>query len=383
MNDIHVKSTFRVSHNSIINAILASSIFVSMVLMAGCPQRAGSEDIVITITDENGQARRQALTAEDVLQAARSEGEVNWYTSVPEDQAQKFASLFENKYPQVRVRITRESTFDIVSRVEAELRSDHPVEDVIHVLDPAIFISLRKRGELYRYEPTESKVIPPQYKDPGYWTGARLVTVCLAYNPEVLPEQQVPRTWRDLLDPKWTRKIALKDAHTGGSAYAQYHFLREKYGFAFWEQLAHLKPIMYKSEDQILEALVAREVLIGGGVLGYKVYQYKQLDSQPVQEIWPEDGVPVCLGPVAILRNCPHPNAAKLLVEFMLSQQGQEAISHLLGSYSTRPDVDPPNNWVSLSELKLLRAEDGWEDYMQKQDSLRAEYGRLFSPEAE
>ena len=352
-------------------------------VLAGCPRTNGPEDIIITITDENGPMHRQAHAPEEVLQAARSEGEVNWYTSIPEEQAREFAALFERKHPDIRVRITRESTFDIVNRVEDELRIGRPAADVIHVLDPAVFISLRKRGELYRYEPAESKAIAPQYKDPGYWTGARLVTVCLAYNPDVLPEQEAPRTWRDLLDEKWKRKIALKDAHTGGSAYAQYHFLREKYGFAFWEQLAELKPILYKSEDQILDALVHREVLVGGGVLGYKVYQYKHLEAQPVQEVWPADGVPVCLGPVAILRNCPHPNAAKLLVEYMLSQEGQTAISHLLGSYSTRPDVEPPNGRVALSELNLLRAEDGWESYLQKQSTLRTEYGRLFSPESE
>lgn len=338
---------------------------------------------MITITDENGPATRQARTPEQVLQAASSEAEINWYTSIPEEQANDFAAMFEKRHPFLRVRITRESTFDIINRVEAELRTGRPRADVVHVLDPAIYISLRKRGELYRYEPAESKPIAPEYKDPGYWTGARLVTVCLAYNPETLSAEQAPRTWRDLLDSRWDRRIGLKDAHTGGSAYAQYHFLREKYGFAFWEQIADLNPVMYKSEDQILQALVRRELLIGGGVLGYKVYQYKHLEGQPVQEVWPEDGVPVCLGPVAILRNCPHPNASKVFVEFMLSREGQTAISQLLGSYSTRPDVSPPNGWIALSELSLLRAEDGWESYLQKQGTLRAEYGRLFSPESE
>jgi len=360
-----------------VSAALAAAV------LTGCPHAPGNDEIVITITDENGPQGPQAGTPDEIATAACSEGELNWYTSVPETQATAFAEMFEQVCPFVKVRITRESTFDIINRVEDEIKSGRTRADVMHVLDPAIYIALRKRGELYRYEPTESKAIAPEYKDPGYWTGARLVTVCLAYNTKTLSPEEVPKTWRDLLDKKWAHKIAMKDAQTGGSAYAQYHFLREKYGIAYWEQLAAQHPVMYKSEDRILQALLRNEVLIGGGVLGYKTYQYERVMKEPIRAVWPEDGVPVCLGPVAILRTCPHPNASKLFVEYMLSEDGQAALSELLGSYSTRSDVRPPEGWVSLSELNLLRAEDGWEDYLNKQGALRAEYGRLFNPESE
>ncbi len=351
-------------------------------LLSGCPRPPDNEEIIITITDENAAGPR-AVTRDEILMAARSEAELNWYTSMPQTHAESFARLFEEKYDFLKVRITRQGTFDIVSRVEAQLKSGHTSVDVIHVLDPAIFISLRKRGELYKYEPAESKLIPPQYKDPGYWTGARLVTVCLAYNTEKLSEDQAPTAWRDLLDKRWADNIALKDAQTAGSAYAQYYFLREKHGLSFWEQLAGQRPVIYKSGDRMLQALLRGDVLIAGGVLGYKVYQYAKLPGLPIQAVWPQDGVPVCLGPVGILRAGPHPNAGKLFVEYMLSREGQQALSDLLGSYSTRPDVEPPEGWVSLSELNLLRAEDGWEEYLSKQSALRAEYGTIFNPESE
>jgi iron(III) transport system substrate-binding protein len=364
-------------------ALACACLFVLVgALLTGCPRSSDNEEIVITITDENASGPR-AITHEEILMAARSEAEVNWYTSMPQSHAETFARLFEEKHDSVKVRITRQGTFDIISRVEAELKSGQTVVDVIHVLDPAIFISLRKRGELYNYEPRESKVIPPQYKDPGYWTSARLVTICLAYNTEKLSEDETPKTWRDLLDERWADKIVLKDAQTAGSAYAQYYFLREKHGVSFWEQLAHQGPVIYKSGDRMLQALLREDVLIAGGVLGYKVYQYSILKGLPIRAVWPQDGVPVCLGPVGILRAAPHPNAGKLFVEYMLSQEGQQALSDLLGSYSTRPDVSPPEGWVSLSELNLLFAQDGWEGYLQKQSALRAEYDTIFNPESE
>lgn len=365
----------------LLHALLALAL--SAALLSGCPNSQNNEEIVITITDESGGDGYKPATREEIVQAARSEAEINWYTSMPEQQASEFAAGFEKQYDFLRVRITRQSTFDIVARVEDELNTGRTQADVIHVLDPGIFIALRKRGQLYRYESPESKNIPPQYKDPGYWTAARLVTVCLAYNTDRVSANDAPRTWRDLLDEKWAHRIAMKDAETGGSAYAQYYFLREKYGAAYWEELARLRPAMYKSEDRVLQAVLNGTADVAGGVLGYKIYQYEKVDKQPVRAVWPTDGVPVSPGPVAMLRTCPHPNASKLFVDYVLSREGQAALASMLGSYSPRPDVDAPEGRIPLSELVLLRAEDGWEEYQSKQGALRSEYGKLFNPESE
>ena len=358
-------------------------VVVVCAALAGCPRANRNDEIVITITDESAGRGAGATTHEDILKAARSEGELTWYTSMPQEQADALADMFQEEYPFIRVRIVREGTFDIARRVQDEVATGHTAADVIHVLDPGIFISLRKSGQLYRYEPRESKAIPPAYKDPGYWTTARLVTVCIAVKTGAIPRDQLPTTWKELLDPVWHRQMALKDAQTGGSAYAQYYFLRDRYGVSYWEQFADQMPMIYKSEDHGLDALIRGDVKIAAGVLGYKVYQYSQLQGEPVEAIWPTDGVPVCLGPVAILRTCPHPNTAKLFVEYILSREGQAAITRLLGSYSMRPDVGAPEGRVELSELNLFAARDGWQDYLEKQNALHREYGALFSPGSE
>ncbi len=375
-----------VSHSvvGLYTAATATAAAVAVcLLLAGCPRDTNNGEIVITITDESAGQGTQATTPDEILQAARSEGELTWYTSMPQEQADELAGMFEKAYPFVRVRIVRQGTFEIVRRVQEEAASGQRGADVVHVLDPGIFISLRKSGQLYKYEPTESKAIPPGYKDAGYWTTARLVTVCIAVKTGAIPQQDLPTTWRDLLDPKWRGEMAIKDAQTGGSAYAQYYFLREKYGVSYWEQFAQQRPLIYKSEDRGLEALVHGDVKIAAGALGYKVYQAARIDGQPIEAIWPTDGVPVCLGPIAILRSCPHPNAAKLFVEYVLSKEGQGAITRLLGSYSMRPDVAAPEGRVALSELSLFAAPDGWQEYLEKQNELQREYGALFNPESE
>lgn len=353
----------------------------AIMLLAGCP-RDNSDEIQVTVTDEGGGEARKAPDAAELLTLAQSEGEVTWYTSVTADPAAKFIAKFEARFPGVKVRLVRGSTFDLAERVQREISSGQPRADVLHVLDPAIFVSLRQRGELYYYEPPEAAAVPAEYKDPGYWTGARLATVGLAYNPRRLPSDQAPQRWRDLLEPRWKGKVGFKDAQTAGSAYAQYYFLRERYGVDFWQQLARLKPRIYKTEDDLLDAAANGEISVAAGIMTGRTPTNGE-DKRALKTILARDGVPLVIGPVAILSRAPHRNAARLLMNYTLSAEGQAALRDLLGAYPTRTDVAAPDGWPALTTLPLLQPESGWTEYLDKQGALRSEYARLFHGEGE
>lgn len=349
-------------------------------LLGGCPP-PGQQEIRVTVT-EPGQPSEK-LSHQEIVALARREGEVWWYTSLPQQAASRFLDRFETEYPFVRTHLTRGSTFDIVRRVDRDIAQGEVQADAVHVLDPAVFADLRRRGELYVYDSPEARHIPPEYKDPGSWAAMRAVTICIAYDKRQMDEKEAPHTWPELLEATWAGKVGLKDAQTGGSAYAQYYFLREEYGASYWRTMARQNPRLFKSETDTLRALLAGEIDLAGGILGYRVYQASERDGEPVQAVWPKDGVPMIIGPLAILSRAPHPHAAMLFVDFSLSKKGQEAIRELLGSYSVRPDVAPPPGRLRLSELKILRQEGSWEEYRTRQDRLQTEYSRLFHPESE
>ena len=349
-------------------------------LTAGCPPPQGSE-IRVTVT-EPGQAQRD-LSQEEIVALARREGELWWYTSLPAQQATAFLERFRARYPFIATRLVRGSTFDIVRRVDREIANGQVQADVLHVLDPAVFVDLRKRGELYVYDSPEARFIPPQYKDPGLWEAMRAVTICIAYDKRRMRPEEAPQTWAALLDPKWRGKIGLKDAETGGSAYAQYYFLREEYGASYWRRMAQQQPRLFKSSADTLAALLAGEIAVAGGIVGYSVYQAAQQEGQPVAAVWPTDGVPMIIGPLTILGRAPHPHAAMLFVDFSLSKQGQEAMRELGDAHSVREDVEPPPGPPKLSDLKVLSQEGSWEEYRTRQERLQSEYSRLFHPESE
>ncbi len=350
------------------------------VIVGGCPP-PGPGEIRVTVT-EPGQPEKE-LSQEQIIALARREGELWWYTSLPRAQASEFLKRFQARYPFINTHLVRGSTFDIVRRVDREIAQGQVQADALHVLDPAVFVDLRRRGELYVYDLPQARFIPPEYREPGVWWAMRAVTVCIAYNKERMSPGEAPATWTHLLDPKWRGEIGLKDAQTGGSAYAQYYFLREEYGASYWRRMAAQEPRLFKSSKDTLEALLRGEIELAGGIVGYRVYQASERDGKPVQAVWPKDGVPMIIGPVAILSRAPHPHAAMLFADFSLSREGQEAIRELVGAYSVREDVGPPPGRPRLSDLHILTQEGPWEEYRTRQDGLQTAYNRLFHPESE
>jgi len=348
-------------------------------LVGGCPPNE-EKPIEVRIPDMSDQG--VGLTPAQVLDAAKEEGELWWYTSVPDEAADRFLGEFQKQYPFITAHYRRAGTFDMVDQLQQELESGDVRTDVLHVLDVGVFISLRRQGELLRYTPPEARAIAPELTEPDYWWALRNVAVCMAYNPRKLPANQAPKTWEDLLRPSLKGRIAIKDAASAGSAYAEYFFLRQRYGSRFWEDLAKNEPTICKSAQEVMTKLLAANspICVAGEMVSYQVYTYEHVEKQPVVGVWPEEGVPMVVAPVAILAKAPHPNAAKLFVSYALSQKGQAIFQDLVGSYSVRKDVQPRSGERPLSDITQLTLENGWDEYLEKQSELRAEFNKFFHP---
>ncbi len=323
-------------------------------------------------------------SAEEIREKAAREKQLVWYTSAPEEAARTFLGAFEQRYPFLTTRLERASTFDIVERLHGEIRAGETEADVLHVLDVGTFITLKDEGELRRYDSPEYPAFAVQYKDDGYWASMRTVALCMARDVLRVPDEQAPKRWEDLLDPdRWQPgQVGLENAQAG-SQYAQYYFLRDLYGLSFWQRLARQKPRLFNSAENMLEALGSGEIQIAGEMADYAIYDFRRQGRGEVVPIWPEDGVPVVVAPVGILRLAPHPNAARLFVDFALSRDGQELLQELIGAYSVRSDVTPLPGKPRLTELEVLAPSRGWDDYRAKQAEYRAEFSGLFQPGSE
>lgn len=301
---------------------------------------------------------------------------VIWYTSLAEDAARKLANAFELEYKNtIRVQVVRNSSAEITERLLDEIQNQNETADVFHVADVGIFLELKEEGNLLEYHSPEYVFYPQKYKDEGFWVAMRVNAIGMAYDSNRITDP--PESWIDLMDSRWKGKIALKNVLTSGTAYGEYYMLRELYGVEFWEKIANQDPIIYKKYSQIADALLSGEVGIAMEFAAYKAYEYSVKKGTAIRWINPSDGVPMVPAPVAILKDAEHPEEAKLLLDFLLSEKGQNLTQRLLGTYSVRSDIEALEAKTSLGDLNQLLPES-WEQYEDKKEALRAEFGELF-----
>jgi iron(III) transport system substrate-binding protein len=288
------------------------------------------------------------------LEAARKEGKVVWYTSLALPSAEKVAKLFEAAYPGIKVEVHRTGSERILSRVMQELQANIKNVDVVHTSDAGHFVLLKAKGLLLKYTPAGVDGFPAGFKDKdGYFYGLRATVNAIAYNTKALSAADAPKTWKDLLDPRWKGKMVT--AHPGYSGVTSTHVLAlvNLYGWDYFKQLAENRLMLVQSavDPAGVVASGERAVAVNGGE--YTFYQTKK-KGNPIEIVYPKEGVPLVVSPTAITSFAPHPNAAKLFTDFGFSREIQQVMADSEGLYTGHPGVKYPTDKPKLSDLKLL-----------------------------
>jgi iron(III) transport system substrate-binding protein len=208
------------------------------------------------------------------LEAARKEGKVVWYTSLALTSAEKVARLFETRYPGIKVEVHRTGSQRILQRVMQELRASIKNVDVIHTSDAGHYVLLKDKKLLLRYTPAGADRFPPGFKDrDGYYYGLRATVNVIAYNTRIVPAAEAPRTWKDLLAPKWKGKLVT--AHPGYSGVIATHVLALSHllGWDYFRALGQQNVMIVQSavDPAGVVASGERPVAVNGG--DYTFYQ--------------------------------------------------------------------------------------------------------------
>ncbi len=310
------------------------------------------------------------------IEAAKKEGKVVWYTSLALTSAEKVAKLFETAYPGVKVEVHRTGSQRILQRVMQELGANIKNVDVIHTSDAGHYVLLKEKKLLMKYTPAGVEGFPPSFKDKdGYHYGLRATVNVIAYNTNAVPAGQAPQTWKDLLDPKWRGKLVT--AHPGYSGVVATHVLAlvQLYGWDYWKQLAQNKPMLVQSavDPSGVVASGERPVAANGG--DYTFYQVKK-KGNPIEIVFPKDGVSLVVSPSAIASFAPHPNAAKLFTDFIFTRDVQQVLADSEGLYTGHPGVKYPADQPKLSDLKLLQVDA--EELERRNEEIKTRFVEFF-----
>jgi iron(III) transport system substrate-binding protein len=312
--------------------------------------------VLMAVSTARAEAPPPTPVTPELIAAAKEEGKVVWYTSVELETAEHVAEGFKAKYPGIEVQVERSGAERNFQRLTQEYGSGIHVADTVNSSDAAHFILWKRQGWLAPYVPEDvAKYWPPEHRDPdGTYATWRMTLSIMAYNTKLVKAADAPKSFADLLDPKWSGKIV--KAHPGYSGTiltATYEIARD-IGWPFFEQLAKQRVMQVQSATDPPRRVMAGERAIMADGSEYVVLQAKEAGS-PIEPIYPTEGSPTIVGPNAVLKDAPHPNAARLFQSYLFSQEGQQLNIDVGALRSVHPLTKEPPGRPALKDIKLMK----------------------------
>ncbi len=342
-------------------------------LVMTAPAAAQSPDILMSRAPN-----RQAT----LIEGARQEGEVVIYSSMIVNQALRpLANAFMVKYPFVKMTYWRGDTEQIIAKVGAETRAGNTVVDVLEGTGGGERAS--DAGFAQPYVSPMQDAFPARYRDPaGMWTATRLSYFSLAYNTRAVAPADAPKSYDDLLDARWTGKMAWRIESASGTPLFLTN-LRLAWGedraAAYFDKLAVQKIVNFGagSARTLVDRVIAGEYPIALNIFAHHPLISKAKGAPVDSRLL--DPTPATAATLLVAKGARHPNAAMLLVDFILSPEGQSILS-AAEYFPSRPDVAPLEKLAPVIPSRAGVAENfiGPEALKDNTDASEAIFQKLF-----
>ena len=279
----------------------------------------------------------QANPDPKLIEGAKKEGEMIWYTTMTLDQSKQVVDRFQQKYPFIKPELFRTGGGPILNKILTEARGGRYAWDVV-VGRGEMVLPLMEKKLLASYFSPEAKMIDSDLVDKeGYWTAYYINAYVLGYNTKLVKKDDVPKTYEALLDPKWKGRQISVDTEAYGMLQGLIGLWGKEKAVAYFKRLAAQDAVPKRGNTERVQLAVAGEYPL--------ILAYNQTIERMTQRKAPIDWVPlepavVQVNPAMLAAKAPHPNAARLFLDFILSKEGAE----MLRSFQripVRKDVEP------------------------------------------
>ena len=312
-----------------------------------------------------------------LIEAAKKEGQVVYYTSVDLPVAEKLAKAFEARYSGISVRVERTGAERVFQRIGQEYSSGIHAVDVVNSSDAAHFIVWKRDGLLAAFVPEDvAKFYPPEQSDPdGQFASWRVWLSIIAYNTSMVRPEDAPKSFADLLDPKWKGKIVKGHPGYSGTIMTATYELQRDLGWTFFEKLARQNVMQVQSSADPPKKLELGERSVMADGNEYNILQLRDA-GRPVEPVYASEGSPMIVGPNGIFKAAPHPNAARLFQSFCFTREAQQLIIDVGGLRSLHPQAKEKPSWIPLKDIKTLK--DDAAAVEQQSAGIKQRYTRIF-----
>jgi iron(III) transport system substrate-binding protein len=328
-------------------------------------------------TPIKAQTPAPAAITSALVEAATKEGKVVWYTSVDLPVAEKIAKAFEARYPGIETRVERSGAERVFQRIGQEYSSRIYAVDVVNSSDAAHFIVWKRDGLLAPYVPEDvAKHYPADHKDAdGMFATWRAWLSVIGYNTELVKRGDAPKSFADLLDPKWTGKIVKAHPGYSGTILTATFQMARDLGWEYFEKLAKQKVMQVQSSADPPKKLSLGERAVMADGNEYNMFLLKE-SGRPVEIVYPTEGTPLIVGPNGIFKNAPNPNAARLFQSWMFTIEAQQMAIEVGGLRSFHALAKEKPGRKPLSEIKLMKDDAA---AVEKQgEDIKTRYTQLF-----
>ncbi|MBV8889205.1 MAG: extracellular solute-binding protein [Alphaproteobacteria bacterium] len=347
--------------------MLAAAVVISGAVLAAAP---------IAATVAAAAAPEPAAVTPELVAAAKQEGKVVFYTSIELQTAEKIGEAFEKAYPGIEVQVERSGAERIFQRLAQERGSGIHAADVVEASDMTALVLWKREGWLAPFVPSDVAKWPADQRDPdGCFATERFTLSPIGYNTRLVKPEEAPKSFADLLDPKWDNKIVKAHPGYSGTIMTVTFEVSRDLGWEFFQKLAkqHVMQVQSGADPPKRVAQGERPVMADGGE--YTLMQIAA-GGAPLAPIYPSEGTPLIPGGAGLMKDAPHPNASRLFVSFLFSRDGQQLLADMARIRSFHPDVKLPQGMTPLSEIKTMKPDT--EAQLKEVDTIKQKYAEYF-----
>src|SRR3982075_299423 len=318
----------------------------------------------------------QAITPQ-LIEAAKKEGKVVLYSAKDLPVGERLGKAFEAKYPDIAVQVERSGSERLFQRIDQEFGSSIRAADVVNSSDASHFITWKRNGWLAPFVTEDiAQHFLPEYRDPdGMSATTRIYLSSIAYNTNLVKPGDAPKSFVDLLDPKWAGKMVKgHPAYSGTIMTTTFQLVREL-GWDYYEKLSKQRVMQVQSSTDPPKKLALGERAIMADGNEYNVVLLKEA-GQPVEPVYPTEGTPTVSGPTGIFATAPHPKAARLFQAWLHTRETQQFFVDFTAQYSVHAQVQSKPGRRKISDINRQKEDPAGVEKMAEE--IKTRYARLF-----
>jgi iron(III) transport system substrate-binding protein len=293
----------------------------------------------------------------ELIAAAKADGRVVFYASMDIQVAEGIGKAFEAKYPGIVVQVERAGAERLLQRVAQEYAAGIHMVDVIDSTDAAHPLYWKQQGWLAPFVPEGVARLPDNARDAdGFYAVDRATMAVVAYNTRLVTPTEAPKSYADLLDPKWTGKIIKANPAYAGNTLTATLILSRSLGWDYFQKLGKQRVMQVQSATEPPKklALGERSVMFDGSEY---VALSAKAHGEPLEVVYMPEGTPLVFGSAAVMKDAPHGNAARLFISFLFSREGQNYFVEKGYFRSLDAEVSAPAGQPPLAGIKTLTAD--------------------------